>query len=880
MKIPYLSNGSGHRIRSVIIPWFCLLFLSFSISVTAANSEQKLSTEFNVESITTLQEIQALVASLYNQGKTTTTLKSADFILQETLVTTAGAAAGHAFQLFQSGNLTAGSSARTKATLLQNRELLLHLLKHNEKVIRHYQEHELDKMADPVRFFDSEQWQMPQKLISLSSYWLGWNGYYASLLMQPNEPLRATILNESIEAFSRSFIDFAEDEITTKSLYGRALVYKLQKTYGRSAYDFKSVKQRVDRTHPLYLNSLYQEALLSQLQGNSRVSRAIIKAIRSNYLSKDIPNPIRIGLKKLETQMIVKHGTTPLSTTPLIASNEQNKSNPASDPAPNKEPQENTVITSSDKKLENTVETKAQTLVQFSRLKKLARNDIELFDNFYQFAKKHSGHLAHLSYAELTPVAALAIANHHFNDKNFDAALKLYQPMLSENPAIINAQTDSIWLQTSYIYNHKKQWRKAIAMLSRFSEAFPNSHHLKASAELYYSAAISFHRQAKSALSSKTYMNATANYVAHCTQCSQIDDAYYTLARRQVQQGNHGKASTYFSKISAQSKHYFVALFHLAEVQLTALEALQQKVKQPTKHTARSTAERTRYQAATNTLIIYRANKNDKRTANLKPNWVILQARYALLEINPKYSAAVATLNQFNTRFNSANPTTESLHAQANALRATAYLRLANTKRFEANIDKLFNASIATGKPTLAAHNYKVLQRLANRFYSDTNTKTQANSYLGAIYAYQQLAEISRKLGQHSKHLSSIEFRIAKLYGKTGQLERSLQIYKQLVSVNPDSADALFALGYIHNDLLQWKESLDVWRQLSDGLKTGSPKWLEVRYQIANAMLRLERLDSACAIAKMTRVLHPKLQNSEFAAPFSQLEIASCKQKI
>ncbi|PCK09526.1 MAG: hypothetical protein COA42_03885, partial [Alteromonadaceae bacterium] len=252
-------------------------------------------------------------------------------------------------------------------------------------------------MADPAAFFESEQWQMPQQLISLASYWSGWNGYYASLLMEDEAPLRKTVLEESIEAFSRSFIDFAEDEITTKSLYGRGLVYKQLAVYGRAAYDFKSVKQKVGPKHELYLSSLYQEALISHDTNNTKVAKAILTNIQRNYLQEEIPDFIRLGLKKLRAELIIGSRTAQKATPSKAAASVDTAA------APTKQKTEPVTDTSTGLQL-----TDAEIQTQFQKLKSVAQNDQELFQEFYRFTATNAKTLSSLSYGELTPIAALA----------------------------------------------------------------------------------------------------------------------------------------------------------------------------------------------------------------------------------------------------------------------------------------------------------------------------------------------------------------------------------------------------------------------------------------------------------------------------------------
>ena len=876
----WLASFQKNQTFATVVSVLLILLLNTNPTIAATKPLRSVTAveQLNISETSSLNELESSLSRMVASSKKSTTDKTqANFKLQEALVIAAGDAASKIFSLYQSpqkpGNQSDNPSTsrrkQAETLLLDNRELLQHLLKHNEAVVRHFQEHELDKMADPVKFFESEQWQMPQKLISLASYWSGWNGYYASLLMEPDLALRKTILNESIEMFSRSFIDFAEDEITTKSLYGRGLVYKQLEIFGRAAYDFKSVKQRVGREHPLYLSCLYQEALISYEKGNIKVAGAILNSIRSNYLQQDIPEPIRLGIKKLAAQFIISPDGKASKASPIIAKTSTQTGDKIAKPKQGKSSSETTKPLS-----------KTEINSRFQLLKSVANNDPELFDQFYQYSKQHFSGLTSLSYEELTPIGTLAVADAYFDARNFDAALVLYQQLLKNKPKVIQSHADGVWLRSAFIYSHQKKWSMATDLLAGFSKQFPGSNYLEQVAELYYSAAISQQRGAKNRSNHQTYIQATLNYVEHCQSCPRIDDAQYELGRYYIRQQKRAAALSAFSKVRPGSTHYFIASFHVAEAQISTLESLARKSQ------TQSAEALKRHNAAKQILTRYRnTGVKDKAAAPLRPNWVLLQARFNLLPIAPDYAAAIARLERFNSLLPKDNTATP-LRIRGATVRAIAYQRLEQHKQFETTITRL--ADKASGASAAALPNYQALQRLANRFYheaaitpvnqdSTEPTGTQSHAVSAAQFIYQQVAIISRNQTSTQKHLSAVEFRLAELYRRNQQLPQAVKIYRDLINQNPDSADTLYALGHTYRKMQQWRNALETWRQLSDGLDAGSPHWFEARYQTALSMQKLDRGDKACSIAKMTRILHPNLASSEFSQQFSTLETQSCE---
>jgi hypothetical protein len=182
---------------------------------------------------------------------------------QKSVLSLAGECISRLAYLCQASRYDPNTVRRTGKTLfLVNRDIIKCILTINEKTIRDFQEVTLDKTEDPLAFFQTPRWQHPQQLISLSSYWLGWNGYYASLVIPENDRIRRQMLEESIEGFSRAFIDIEEENVVTKSLYGSGLCYRQLNVYQSALHDFKSVKGRIEKDPMLYLRCLYEEAMI------------------------------------------------------------------------------------------------------------------------------------------------------------------------------------------------------------------------------------------------------------------------------------------------------------------------------------------------------------------------------------------------------------------------------------------------------------------------------------------------------------------------------------------------------------------------------------------------------------------------------------------
>lgn len=803
------------------------LLLVFSGAVASA---QPLTTAtavkaLNSDKVQSLQRATSVLATLEASVKRALTANKPNYPLQEALITSAG---GLVSPLFELASQSGQSQRRSQALFVRNQALLNRVLEHHQQVIRHYQENLLDQMADTSRFFLSDDWQMPQKLISLASYWLGWNGYYTSLLMPAESDERQNILNQAVAGFSRSFIDFQEDEVTTRSLYGRGLVYGQLRLFGRAAYDFKSVREKVGRDDSLYLNCLYQEAVISHELGRDQVASQLLAAIQENYPPSDIPAAVRVGIKKLQTQMMLA-----TRASPAVAA--------ATSP---RGPDE--------------------IIAEFNRLRQLAAGDPDLFTELYNYAHDHAEVLSELTNEQLSPAGALAVADWYFEQQNFDRALPMYQQLKTNRPRAVKGQQDRIWLNLAHIENSRQNWPAVLGLLGKFSATFPKSGQLDTAAAFYYRAAVASYRQSASQRNYQTYIKATQNYVKHCQACDGISDAQFALGQYYQQRDQIDRAVAAFSRVKPDSNHYFVASYWVAMGHLAALEAHARGAELPPGFSVASRLAQVRKRVNQ-----YRTGGQQSTKAQpLRAHWIVLMGRYYLVGEKPDHTAALAAVDGFETRFVNA----DAFLPEIVAIRAAAYQGLNQSGPFVEQVDRL--GEMARQNPQA----YGALQRLAERLYAELVVEQGARGWIdAAVAAYQPLLSVSIANSDYQTYLPRLYSQLGMAYRLSGRQTEAIALYQQWLTADGESADALLAMAESYVEINQWQNAVQTWRRLTDGLPSGSEAWFNARYQTAVAYLQLNRSDRACTIATMVRVLYPASQ-PEYAEKFAVLERDNCPQ--
>ncbi|MEL0083148.1 MAG: tetratricopeptide repeat protein [Gammaproteobacteria bacterium] len=779
----------------------------------------------NIAQSKSLSTLSTRLGRLETSARKAVATNPPNYDLQEAQISAAGAAVSTLFELSQA----AQDSRRSSAALFErNRQLLKLMLEHNQRIIEDFQENQLDQMADPNRFFHSAAWQSPQKLISLASYWLGWNGYYASLLMQPESELRNTILVESVTGFSRAFIDFQEDEITSKSLYGRALVYKQLALYGRAAYDFKSVREKVGRDNSLYLNCLYQEAVVSQLAGKPALAESLIRSINQHYSSADIPAAIRSGMRQLETRLA-------LNVTPAVAPKTEAGAAPSS------------------RTLDSAI-----LLNELRKLTQAAAVDPALLADAYAFSRTHATQLAKLDPGEIGPVGILAIADLNFEQKKLAAAEPLYRQLHRDNPPTIRTQADRVTLHLASILASGNNWAVVIELLAKFANQFPRSGLIEDAATLYYQAAVAAYQQNESGRNYQALINATQNFTRRCRQCAGVSDAYFQLGQHYIRRKESKQALKQFARVRRDSSHYFVASYYLARAQLQALEstplAATDQANSGNWLTDKKSLDKRLQEYVT-------SGQQSEAVRSLTANWTLLRAGAKLLGESAKPGAAITLLSDFERQY----PGEYALHAGAQALRVVAGSRLGQFHAAQTAINALSRR--AANDP----HHYQTLQSLGDRLYRHATAGSGHSGRTGAL-VYQALAENS----QDPDKIPALELRQANLLQLSGQNEQALALYQRLLKRSPDMADALKGIAQTQVSLNQWQQALSSWQQLADGLEKRTPEWFSARYQTALALQQTGRDDRACTLATMIRVLNSDMTARPLQAEFTQIEATSC----
>ena len=214
-----------------------LLFLIFyyPCQKAEASSLSGAVSKLGVNKISSFNQMKAALDLLKSSSLEAQQKNQFTFLFQKLILSKSGECISRMAAIEQQSDLTLKTKRdKVKALFLTNRDTIKGVLTWNQKKIEDLQENKLDQMEDTTDFFNSPEWQQPQYLISLSSYWLSWNGYYSSLFYPANDVYRKDLLDEAVDGFSRSLIDFKEESIMARSLFGRALCYKEMQKYDKA----------------------------------------------------------------------------------------------------------------------------------------------------------------------------------------------------------------------------------------------------------------------------------------------------------------------------------------------------------------------------------------------------------------------------------------------------------------------------------------------------------------------------------------------------------------------------------------------------------------------------------------------------------------------
>lgn len=799
-----------------------------SLSVTVSGLKE--------DQISSLKELRATLTILQSCYLKATQNNQLTFSLQKLILSKAGACISKIIELEQKSSYKAKRD-EARSLLLKDRDVIKDILVWNQNKVEDLQENKLDQMEDTSTFFNSLEWQQPQYLISLASYWLSWNGYYSSLLHSTRDTFREELLEEAVEGFSRTFIDFKEDSIVVRSLFGRALCYKEMHKYDKAINDINSVLGKIKQDNPLYVRSRYEKVIISYLTGNYESALSQLKTFREEVSGRNITRTMDAELKKLRVKVIL-----------AISEKEQKKQGTAS---------------------------KSYYRDALKELKKLAAGDESQAGEVYKFVNEHASMLYDLSYAELGSIGYLAIADWYFNQKQYDKAIMRYQRLSSSSHHLIKKRMDDVYFRLGYCLCQKEQWQEATSSFESLFKRYPRSSFAGKAACLYYVAAANNYKDNSGNSSYKRYIEAIKSYLKHCADPKDKSDAHFQLGKYYQDRGKKKNALKEFSLVGKDSPNYTEARYYIVQSNIDRLESFNKRGLQQSRSAKKVYQDTGRQLEEYQELM--RKQEKGADTKELEAHITLLQAKLHVYGPDRHYKKALQKLKGFESQF----PQEKQLCLMAKSLRMECYQRLQMFKEAKGEINSFLK------NYTSDSDRWTFLNECANKFYEEAkrlrnreSSRRASQQAEIALMVYEKLLSIASRNVKYKKFYDSIQIRLAETYMDGKQMAKAKAIYQEILQRDPKSADAIQNLGLIYEEEGQWEEALATWRKFSRGLETGSYYWFESKYRTAKVLNQLGKGDEACKIITMLHVLHPKLRDEEFKKKLTKLQGEVCRKEV
>ena len=278
-----------------VIVFFAILALGLLIRPVL--NAQEIVSDKDIAAARTLSELKPLADQLNAGSIESIKANGFNFKQQEAVLKKTGEIVDKLVWLH--GRSPEGAQDKERAILLANREIVKRILDLNKKVMDDLQD-KLDTMENPLEFFKTPAWQQPEQLLTAANFRLGWNNYYAGLLIAENDPLRKQLLTEAVESFSHSFLNSKDDKLVITSLFGRGLCSKQLKVYKDALKDFKAVKEALKKDDPMYLRCRYEEIQIASQMGNHQEVLRSIDDVEKAYPANRIPEALKSSLKDLK----------------------------------------------------------------------------------------------------------------------------------------------------------------------------------------------------------------------------------------------------------------------------------------------------------------------------------------------------------------------------------------------------------------------------------------------------------------------------------------------------------------------------------------------------------------------------------------------------
>ncbi len=791
-----------------------------------------------VDEISSFDRMKTALALLKSCSKEARTKNRFPFSLQKLVLSKTGECVSKIIILEQGSEQPYKTKTETaRALLLTGRQVVKEILLWNQKKVLYLQENELDHMQDTDTFFASPEWQQPQHLISLASYWLSWTAYYSCLFYPANDPFRGDLLDEAVEGFSRSFIDFNEESIVSRSLFGRALCYREMQKYDKAIQDLNSVSNMLKQGSALSVRCRYEKIMITCLTGHYEAALKKVDNFQMDFKGAEISREMDIGLKKLRIKIIL-----------ALLEKEKNKQGKTA---------------------------KKFVLEILQEMKRLTESKESQAGELYRFAKDHVPILVDMPYAELGHVGNLAIADWYFNRKEYDKAIERYGHLRASSGRLIKKRMDEIFFRLGYCFCRKGQWQKAFSCFESIFKIFPSSPFLGKTACLNFVAAANNYRENPETDTYTRYINSIKTYLQHCPDPSDESEAHFQLGKYYQDKGRERKALGEFSLVKDDSPNYMEAQYCVIKANMDKLETFHST------GLSQSKAAKRVYDNTIKALEKYQdivlKEKDDTGKKELEAHLTILRARLYAYGPEETCRKALGALNDFDARFQS-KKNSGRLSFTAMNLRMLCYQKLQMFSEAEEEINMVLNKGVINQK------RWGFLNACAARFYQESKrSRDNGNTSLAhrqaemALMIYNRLSPVAATNPEFNKFHDSIQLRMAEIYLDENQLEKGEKIYREKLNRDPLSADAIYNLGLIQEKQGKWEEALASWKKFSRGLKTGSYYWFESRYRTAVVLDQIGKRDKACEVITVMQVLHPELRDKKFREKFIQLQKDICE---
>lgn len=762
------------------------------------------------------------------------------FELQKLLLSRAGDCVGVIVRLSSLSGNGAPRGEVLRNLFAVNREVIHSMLEGNRKTVRDYQEHTLDTMLDTAAFFASPAWQQPQYLISLAGYWLSWNSYYTTLTGPPDGPARAQLLQEAVDGFSRSSIDFSEAAIIVRSLFGRALCYKALQQYDRAVQDLQRVTARITAADPLYLRSRYEAVLITLLAGNPAAALAQLDTLQDDLQTVTVPEEMCTSLAHLRVRISAE----------LLARDP--------DPAGPAAVRHGRAIV--------------------GQLVRLTQGDSRFAPELYEFVQRHPGLCVQLPPAELGPIGNLALADQAFNQEAFARAVACYQQVQRSRLPFVMTRLDDVCFRLGYSYCRLERWEDALQSFSALFQKYPGSEFIDRAACLQYVAAGTLYKNSPTQPARQRYIEAIELYLDRCPDPVDRNEAHYQLGKYRQDRGQTAKAVASFSHVEAGSPRYTEALFTVLQYRI---EQIEKKVHAGSGSEGASSKTRAACRETATQLEAYAAavlqGPGSDESRELEAHLDLMRARLGACGTADDCRVALQLLNSAR-QGRAAAFQTPQMRLVAVRVRLGCCERLGLIEEARVEVERVL------AEASIDLRHWDMLQQFADRLYGIVQERTSAGDAPGAAsraglarMIYEKLSAAAAGDHRFSSWQAPMRLRMADLYFLEGNTGAARPLYEGILREDPQSADALYKLGLIHEQEHHWQEALQTWRTFSRGLQPGSHYWYESRYHTARALGERGDTERACEIMSMTRILHPELRDAAFKKRFLALEREICE---